>query len=475
MKLINQDKLINRNTNKRIIRKRHKTKKNNKSRSSSKKHLKTNNYALRKSLSFQEGGKVVTSGGFGCLFDPPLKCSNDDKVKQSSFTSIEPLSTNRRFVSKLMTAKNAQNEYDEIQMLNSLLQPIPNYMNYFLINDFSICKPSKLTNEDLDNFKKCSALKKKDITKENINKSLDTLLTLNMPYGGVSVEEYLLENFTNNNLILLNNSLIDLLVHGIIPMNKLGIYHGDIKDSNILIEPLETELSSKLIDWGLTFEYKMGQQGFPKKVFRRPFQFNVPFSVILFNTEFIKLYNEFLQKDGTNNSYKPDYYAIREFVINYIFTWNEIRGPGHLPAINDIMRKLELGELPAVSKSNVKDHIIEYDFTYYYIIEYITNILNEFTSDNNDFNILEYFEEVFLFNLDIWGFIMVYIAIFERIYDHNQNLTNSQLAFLNEIKFIFYHYLFENSTQRIDINKLTNSLNKLNVILEKMDTNDENL
>jgi hypothetical protein len=439
----------NKNINKRSVTKR-----------SSKKHL-----TLRKSLSLQEGGKVVTSGGFGCLFDPPLKCANDETIVHSAFSSVEASPNyNKRFVTKLMTEKNAKSEYEEIQLLNSLLQPIPNYMNYFLINDFSICKPAKLTNDDLDNFKKCTALKKKDITKENINKSLDALLALNMPYGGISVEEYLLNNSTSNHFILLNNSLIDLLVHGIVPMNKLGIYHGDIKDSNVLVETLETSVSSKLIDWGLTFEYKMGQQGFPKKVFRRPFQFNVPFSIILFNTDFIKMYKELLE----NNEFsKPDYYVLREFVINYIFTWNEIRGPGHLPAINDIMRKLELGKLPAVSKSNVKDHIVEYDFTYYYIIEYITKILDKFTSDNGDFNILEYFEDVFLFNLDIWGFIMIYIAIYERIYDHIDNLTSSQLAFLNEIKYIFYHYLFENPTEHINIDELTISLTNLNNILDK--------
>jgi len=437
-----------------------------------KKKYKNNTYKKNKNIkkSNQDGGKVITSGGFGCLFDPPLKCVDNTDIN-SPFT--DNTDSNKRFVTKLMTNKNAQSEYNEIQILNNKLQIIPNYTYYFLINDFSICKPQHLTNEDLDNFKKCTALKKKDITKENINKSLDSLLMLNMPYGGISVEEYLLQNLTNKNLILLNNSLIDLLVNGIIPMNKLGIYHGDIKDSNVLISSSETNFNSKLIDWGLTFEYKEGQQGFPKKVYRRPFQFNVPFSVILFNTDFIKMYTEFLQNnnknENTNENNILNNYSIREFVINYIFTWNKIRGPGHLSAINDIMRKMELGKLPAVSKTKVKDHIIEYDFTYYYIIEYITQILIKFTNENGEFNILEYFENIFLPNLDIWGFVMVYIAIFERIYDHNPNLNNKQIDVLNQIKHIFYHYLFENTTKCINIDELTNSLTDLNSIFEKMD------
>ena len=450
------------------------TKKNTKlSRKNIKKQNKTNNKkTIRKSN--QDGGKVITSGGFGCLFVPALRCIDNTSIN-SPFSDNN--NSNKRFVSKLMTKKNAESEYNEIQILNNKLQTIPNYTNYFLINDFSICKPGRLTNDDLDNFKKCTALKKKDITKENINKSLDLLMMLNMPYGGISVEEYLLQNFTKNHLILLNNSLIDLLVNGIVPINKLGIYHGDIKDSNVLISSSETDLNAKLIDWGLTFEYKEGQQGFPKKVYRRPFQFNVPFSVILFNTDFIKMYTEFLQKnnenknktDNNNETKKLNNYSIREFVINYIFTWNEIRGPGHLSAINDIMRKMELGKLPAVSKTKVKDHIIEYDFTYYYIIEYITQILIEFTNENGEFNILEYFEDIFLPNLDIWGFIMIYIAIFERIYDHIPNLNNSQMDVLSQIKYIFYHYLFENPIECIDIDNLTTDLNELNNIFEKMD------
>jgi hypothetical protein len=430
------------------------TKRNNQKKNKKKKTLK------------QDGGKVITSGGFGCLFDPALKCADDTNIVSSPFTDN---SSNKRFVTKLMTKKNAESEYNEIQLLNNKLQSISNYTNYFLINDFSICKPAKLTNDDLDDFKKCSALKKKDITKENINKSLDTLLMLNMPYGGLSIENFLIDNFTNQNLILLNNSLIDLLVNGIVPMNRLGIYHGDIKDSNVLVSSSELGFNSRLIDWGLTFEYKTDQQGFPKKVYRRPFQFNVPFSVILFNTEFIKMYNDFLQETGNSKRF-VDNYSMHEFVINYIFTWNEIRGPGHLSAINDIMKKMELNKLPAITEKKVKEHIIEYDFTYYYIIEYITTILFEFTGENGEFNILEYFEDIFLYNLDIWGFIMVYIAIYERIFDHISELNTSQINILNEIKYIFYHYLFENPVERININELTNSLKKLNVLFEKINT-----
>jgi serine/threonine protein kinase len=53
----------------------------------------------------------------------------------------------------------------------------------------------------------------------------------------------------------INNSLMELLVNGIVPMNNRNIYHCDIKDSNVLLDDSSNELKSRLIDWGLSTEY----------------------------------------------------------------------------------------------------------------------------------------------------------------------------------------------------------------------------
>jgi hypothetical protein len=72
-----------------------------------------------------------------------------------------------------------------------MLDSIPNYGDYFLIDGFSICEPDKLENEDLQKFdKKCSALKKMKITSSNVNSNLNKLMSLNMPYGGIDVGDY---------------------------------------------------------------------------------------------------------------------------------------------------------------------------------------------------------------------------------------------------------------------------------------------
>ena len=107
----------------------------------------------------KKGGKVIASGGFGCVFSPALKCKNKKR--------------NKNKISKLMIKKNAFNEYNEIQHLSSKLDTIPNYKNYFLISDFELCEPDTLEKTDLINFKKkCTALPKKKITEKNINESL---------------------------------------------------------------------------------------------------------------------------------------------------------------------------------------------------------------------------------------------------------------------------------------------------------------
>jgi hypothetical protein len=408
----------------------------------------------------QKGGKVIASGGFGCIFKPELKCSlnNNEKRDQNK-------------ISKLMINKYAIEEYKLIQKFKSILQTIPNYENYFLLNGFTLCKPEKLTKEDLNNYNsKCKALKKKNITSKNINNSLDKVLSLNMPNGGIDIDNYIEKNeFVSSNLIQLNNSLIDLLKNGIVPMNELNVYHCDIKDANVLVLQEDQIFKTRLIDWGLSVfiikEENNDNVTIPKKLYRRPFQFNVPFSSILFNKEFIKNYHEFL----TNTDSNPDYFQIREFVINYIFIWNDIRGPGHLNAINKIIKIFTIKELTAIKKKKIRDHVIEYDFTYYYIVEYISKILEKYTNYNEKkLDLINYFNNIFLKNIDIWGFTMIYISLVENLYNNFKILNQYQKELINKIKYIIIHFLYENPVQPINVNDLVYELTNLNDIIKKM-------
>jgi serine/threonine protein kinase len=172
---------------------------------------------------------------------------------------------------------------------------------YFLIDNYSICQPSKLTSYDLKNFDKCKSLKKDGITKENINKSLDRILSLNMPYAGITVESFIMNSKSYEKIIKINNKLIDLLLNGILPMNDLNVYHNDIKDSNILIDASNVnEMKVRLIDWNLSVEYiPFKNSPFPKNWRNRPLQFNNPFSNILFTDMFYSTYSTYLKKNNS--------------------------------------------------------------------------------------------------------------------------------------------------------------------------------
>ena len=402
-----------------------------------------------------KGGNVLASGGFGCIFKPALKCKDSPVTIDSTIT-------------KLMTIKNAKYEYDQINTFKSILSKIQNYQDYFLVDGFTLCEPDKLTEEDIDNFdEKCKALKKKKMTSENINRNLNKILALNMPYGGVDIDDYLDYHLDKTNIrqifLNINTSLIKLLVNGIIPMNKLNLYHCDVKGSNMLIQEYTNDsIETRLIDWGLSvYQENINSKKIPQKLSRRPFQYNVPFSVILFNKTFIEKYMLFIEMNLKKGPIS--YYSIREFVINYIFIWNKIRGIGHLKTINSIIKKLTYNELYTIQKENVKNQLIEYEFTYYYIIEYISKILFKYTI-NGKLLLLDYFNNVFLKTIDIWGFIMIYVVFLNRLYQlyGYNNLNEKQSLLVSKIKYIVVHFLFESPTEAIVLNRLDELVAELN-------------
>ena len=414
------------------------------------------------------GGYVEASGGFGCLFNPAIKCRNTTNKDEYK----------RGYVTKLMTKKNALDEYKQIELFRAILKNIPNFQKYFLVDKFTICEPDEVTNKDMENFEEeCDTLKNKDISAKNINQNLDKLLALNMPYGGIDVDNYLDVHVTNNVSLKqvytqLNISLINLLIHGIVPMNELKLYHCDVKGSNVLVKndsvSEKMKLQSRLIDWGLSVyqgDKDKNSEYIPRNLSKRSFHYNVPFSVILFNKKFIEKYTIFIKMNRKNGS-DINYFTIREFVINYIFIWNKIRGYGHLKTINSIVKKLTYNELPAINNYKIKKHLIEYDFTYYYIIEYISKILFKYTR-NGELHLLDYFHNVFLKTIDIWGFVMIYIDLYDKFFDvySYDNLNEYQTKFANKIKYIIIHFLFENPTEVINVNQLVDELKELNFII----------
>lgn len=285
-----------------------------------------------------KGGQVIASGGYGCVFSPALLCEGSTKRELGK-------------ISKLMTEKHAKKEYEEISEIKEKLKAIPNYSDYFLLNNITICKPAKLLATDLKHYtKKCTALPKDKITKENINNNLNKLLSINMPNGGIPVDDFIYDNGSFNKLYRVNNSLINLFRNGIIPMNKKNIYHCDIKDSNILADDSNGILYTRLIDWGLSIQYiPFKNNVFPKTWRNRPLQYNVPFSVIIFSDAFVFKYTEYIKNGGL-----IDEINLKPFVINYIHFWVQERGAGHYKVINELMYILFSNELTTLQEEDKK-------------------------------------------------------------------------------------------------------------------------
>uniref|UniRef100_A0A6C0HAF1 Protein kinase domain-containing protein n=1 Tax=viral metagenome TaxID=1070528 RepID=A0A6C0HAF1_9ZZZZ len=392
------------------------------------------------------GGKVFESGGYGCLFSPPLKCKNISNMNLLEGT----------YVTKLMKKKYAKQEYDEISKFEKILKNIPNYEDYFLVKNFELCIPEKLTKEDLIHFNEnCSALSNDELNKKNINEKIHEFEAIQMPFGGIDIFDYVYKiRFDNSKMIQLNQTLINLLKNGIVKMNELGVYHGDIKDSNVLISKKNNSIRARLIDWGLSKIYK-GEEKIPDVFSNRPFQYNLPFSCILLSRHFRETCVNFL-----NTTPNPSHSELKEFIHNYLKTKRHFSK--HLIHIHRSIQVLFKKEF-FIHKHSGKSFDIKY--AYEYICNYLLKILEKYIK-NGTFHVMEYFKQVYLKNLDVWGFVSIYTYFIDYITNKNRkygikHFKSAQLKLVNKVKDA-YSLLLNSPDKAVDINSLVKILNDLN-------------
>ena len=366
--------------------------------------------------------KVIAFGSSGCVFYPALKC--DGKK------------TSPNIVSKLMRNREANKEYENIMHIRSKVSEIPNYEDYFLL-DVVKCKPKPLTEAQLKELSICTSL-----FSEDINESINDFTVLNMPYGGQPIDDYIYDSGSFEKIYDVHTGLAKLLVNGIIPMNKLNIYHCDIKDSNVLIDT-----KVMLIDWGLYVEYELNGS-FPQIWRNRPLQFNVPFSIILFTDIFIQKYAKYKSEEGEYNEAK-----LQQFVVKYVM---EEIGAKHYDFIKEIMKLLFLnsGEL---EESEIETVTIEF------IVNYIVKILVHFKEDW----MRDYLDNVFTKTVDIWGFIIAYYPILEVLSSSYSKLTKVEIKIFKQLQFIFVNYLYDPEIpyEPIDIDGLFSDLDILGKLI----------
>jgi hypothetical protein len=415
------------------------------------------------------GGKVINSGGFGCIFLPEVICKNNKKKK-----------SNTRKITKMMLNRHASDEYNQIMKIKQIVNKIPNYGNYFVIKNIEMCKIQKLSDEDLNQFQeKCSALQKYNITKKNIRKSLDKISVVNIPYAGTSLDIYIGQNFTIPKMIHLNKLLISLLQNAIIPMNSLGVYHSDVKSSNILISDCHKKV--RFIDWGLTVVHpKKYFYVIPSKWKNRPFQFNVPFEIILFTDDFVSKMNSFIES-YQDQSINDKHNAMFEFINDYIYYWLHERGLGHLNYIHNIFIMLGIvddndkiknkkNSTFTESKENNVSKYKKYSETITFITNYIVFILVNYTEfdDNGAFSLINFLNTKFKNYTDIWGFLISYIPIIEVLHENFPRLESSHQILFHSLKRIIIKYLYTPKVELLIVQNIVKDLKQINSSLKEL-------
>ncbi len=420
-------------------------------------------------------GDAFASGGYGCVFYPKLTCAGTGTAGKTKRTEVKGA-----YVSKLMLKENAIQEYNKIKLFKKYLQSIPNYSRYFLINDVSLCKPT-LTKTDVTSFKThCKNLAKHNITRNNIFKSetLNKMLSLNLPHGGIPVDDYMDNIEFYAQYSHLHEILVELLQKGIRPMNSHNVYHCDIKPSNILISADLSRVT--IIDWGLAIHVEKRTTDMPTFWSNRPVQFNIPLSAVIFSNRFKQEYESALSTvtyGGSGASTEQ----IEKIVYKILYGNNlkeiteslsgtrdtagrtrsrlsrkssgiYVENMSHYRYINRIMTYIHAGEGGGggvggskINPKNAEDLAkVNIQFTTPAVVKYMTIILKKYTSKDGVFQALEYLHRGFLGMVDSVGFITNYLTIFEQLTEKQITtpLSTAETKLRNLLKALFLDYMF---------------------------------
>ena len=216
---------------------------------------------------------LLDTGGYSCVFYPPLKCTNKE--------------VHSDYISKLQYKKDTDYELSIIESIKKDILPIlPDYKNYFVLDAYS-CTPEPIPKKMT---KKCHLFKKK--------KEDQTMTTLNMPYMGQPLYKLIHKSrFLDYALFKqINSKIIDLYINAISVINKHKIYHHDIKSSNILVGK---DGHYRLIDWGIS----------NIMVYKPYFIFNQPYMYLCMNDDF----QEKIKSINIENEN-----IVRTFMFNYL-------------------------------------------------------------------------------------------------------------------------------------------------------------
>lgn len=344
---------------------------------------------------------LLDTGGYSCVFYPPLKCINKKGTKKVT----------KKYISKLQIVEDNEHEMQIINKIKESISPlIPNYENYFVLNAF-LCEPSRISEK---NKEKCHLFKNHKVISEEIKLNI-----MNIPYKGTNLFRVIHDTpvITYEFFKNINNKLIELYTRAINVINNHNIYHHDIKSGNIL---LDKDNKCRLIDWGIS-----------NIMYYKPyFIFNQPYSYLLLN-------------DSVQHSIKTlkkDRNLCEEFVIQYM-NYTKVVETDDYKFTNNILKLIEM--------PTYKDGINTLLINYYVELLLINNTPN----DKRD---------IYVYNLDIVGLTTVYMDFIYKL--NKQGMTEPILQPLyNDLCNLYRKYMLQ-SYRKIKREEFIQDLIKLNSI-----------
>jgi serine/threonine protein kinase len=466
----------NKNKNKDKDKDKNKYKNKNKHKNITKYNVTRKNINISKKykLNISEGGAAFIKGGYGCIFRPAIGCVGQ-KPKLN-------------YISKLLKNEHAKREYDYITKINSRLNKLPTEVKkYLLLDNIELCEPSKFERDDLKNIEStCGDIlthvidpsTKRHITSDNINSNLDKFKLINMPELGISLHD-LLEStkMTPSILIEFNNIIIEYILNVVPYLSKHGVVHGDIKASNILFSKDNIKIPV-LIDWGLSYVANIDKKSIPEDFYKLKIQWQHPFSTFLFSRDTVTQYVSFLN-NLKREKIKITRDSLRMFVIamfsNFKKTNNRVYN-----ILKHIFANTYEGDLLKYVKDNTPSTgttMSEEIFSNYFI-NYVLDVLMAYTTNIGSGNVVDagdnvlemnkYFNDVYLYNVDIWGLMSIFYQYLLSPSTKFNMSNNEYKTFTGKIMAILVENIFTNGNKIIDNDKLVNSIRSVNSYLKSI-------
>jgi len=163
------------------------------------------------------GGKLLDTGTYSCVFDPPLRCKKGAKTKAPG-----------RMISKLMVHEDAEIEWN----ISEKIRKIPLWKNYFAVSE-SICNLGP-KQTDMDLYTSCDIMKKT---------APEELRILQMPFVGKQLSMFSIPPTFN-----IKAFMIHVLESGALLLQH-NIVHFDLHAGNILID---SHAIPRIIDFNLS-------------------------------------------------------------------------------------------------------------------------------------------------------------------------------------------------------------------------------